>query len=95
VSEKLFGHGFSPGFQEEYRVPLMIWSADQAATQALRYALGGKRINLESFDDVVGWLVGSSRTLHVSTRTLVSNLAAGNVVHYEDLRALGPSKSKK
>jgi glucan phosphoethanolaminetransferase (alkaline phosphatase superfamily) len=95
VSEKVFGHGFSPGFQEEYRVPLMIWNADQAAMQKLRAALGGRRLNLESFDDVVGWLVGSRPTLRVSTRTLVSNLAAGNLVHYENLPAFRGSETQK
>ena len=76
-------------------MPLMIWTADRAAMHKLRSALGGRRLNLESFDDVVAWLVGSSRTLRVSTRTLVSNLAAGNLVHYEDLRTHGGSKAEQ
>ena len=95
VSEKLFGHGFSPGFREEYRVPLMIWGADDASMKTLRSALAGRRLNLESFDDVIGWLVGTSPTLRVSTRTLVSNLSAANRVDYEKLRAFGRSQAEQ
>jgi hypothetical protein len=39
--------------------------------------------------------VGSRPTLRVSTRTLVSNLAAGNLVHYEKLSAFPGSETQK
>jgi glucan phosphoethanolaminetransferase (alkaline phosphatase superfamily) len=95
VSSRVFGHGFSPGYQDEYLVPLMIWTDDAAATVKLRAALGGRRLNLESFDDVVSYLVGSTDALHVSTRTLVSNLTARNAVPFESLARFGASKPRK
>ena len=41
VSDKVFGHGFSPGYREEYDVPLAIWTGDLATVSALRRALRG------------------------------------------------------
>ena len=34
VSEGKFGSGFLPGYQEEYRTPLLIWTDDQVARSA-------------------------------------------------------------
>jgi len=93
VSDKVFGHGFSPAYREEYLVPLLIWTQDGAAIQAVHVMLGGGRVNLESFDDIIGFLVVSRDTLHVSTRTQVSVLAAGNTTRYEDLRPFDRSKA--
>jgi glucan phosphoethanolaminetransferase (alkaline phosphatase superfamily) len=95
VTDKVFGHGFSPGYREEYEVPLAIWTHDHAAVGELRQALRGKKLNLESFDDLVSYLVGSATALHASTSDLVSNLSPHNQVRYEDLRAFHRSKSDK
>ena len=92
VSDKVFGHGFSPGYREEHDVPLAIWTRDLAAVGELRRALRGRKLNLESFDDLVCYLVGSVTALHASTSEVVSNLSPHNQVRYEDLRAFHGSK---
>jgi glucan phosphoethanolaminetransferase (alkaline phosphatase superfamily) len=95
VTDKVFGHGFSPGYREEYDVPLAIWTGDPAAVRQLRHALGGRKLNLESFDDVVSFLVGNTATLRTSTSSVVANLSPQNRVRYEDLRAFSGSKPGK
>lgn len=92
VTEKVFGHGFSPGYREEYQVPLMIWTRDEKSIESIRHVLGGRPINLESFENVVNYLVGGLGSLRVSTRTLVSNLSASNLVHFEAMPSFGGSK---
>jgi glucan phosphoethanolaminetransferase (alkaline phosphatase superfamily) len=93
VTDRVFGHGFSPGFREEYDVPLAIWTRDPSGVRELRTALGGMKLNLESFDDLVSYLVGSSSALKASTSGVVSNLSPQNRVRYEDLRAFHGSKA--
>lgn len=95
VTDRVFGHGFSPGFQEEYDVPLAIWTRDPSGVDALRAALGGRKLNLESFDDLVSYLVGSSGALRASTSGVVSNLSPQNRIRYETLRAFHGSKPEQ
>ena len=85
VSNGLHGSGFSPGYQEEFRAPLLVWTADTAAIETLRRAIGGSRVNLESFDDIVRYLSGLSTTLEVSSRSTVSVLTPGNLEDYREL----------
>ncbi len=88
VSEDKYGSGFLPGFQQEYRTPLLIWTSDRGAIAAIRRSLGASRINLESFDDVVRYLTGMTPTLRVSTRTAVSVLTPERVVDFSQLESL-------
>lgn len=88
VTEKRFGSGFLPGYREEFRTPLLIWTDDNAAVQAIRDAIGDRRLNLESFDDVVRYLVGASSTLRASTRQTVSILRPDYVRNYSELESL-------
>jgi glucan phosphoethanolaminetransferase (alkaline phosphatase superfamily) len=85
VSNGLFGSGFSPGYQEEFRTPLLVWTADHAAIDEIRTSLGGMRLNLESFDDVIRYLAGMTTELRVSTRPTVSVLTPDNLEDYRDL----------
>jgi heptose-I-phosphate ethanolaminephosphotransferase len=85
VSESHFGSGFLPGYQEEYRTPLLIWTDDDEAMGAIRTVLGGARLNLESFDDVMRFLVGLSAEPVVSTSTRVSVLRPEYVRDYRKL----------
>ena len=68
----------------------MVWTEDRGAMAELNSRLDGARLNLESFNDIVAYLVGADDALRVSTRSQVSNLAAGNVVAYEALRTFSP-----
>ena len=88
VSEAHYGSGFLPGYKEEYRTPLLIWTKDDAAVDTIRKAIGDSRLNLESFDDVVRYLVGISPTPQVSTSQAVSILKPENVRNYSDLESL-------
>ena len=88
VTETHFGSGFLPGYQEEFRTPLLIWTHDDAAVQAIRDAIGDSRLNLESFDDVVRYLVGMSPTPRISTRQSVSIVRPDNVRDYSELESL-------
>lgn len=85
VANRGFGHGFSPGFQEEYRVPLLIWTDDTASMRRLRAAVGNARLNLESFDDVMLYLAGGTESPAVSTSGVVTNLGPANRVNYHAL----------
>ena len=82
VANRGFGHGFSPGFQDEYRVPLLIWTEDTASVGRLKAAVGNARLNLESFDDVMLYLAGGTESPAVSTSGVVTNLGPANRVNY-------------
>ena len=85
VSEDRYGSGFMPGRKAEYRTPLLIWTDDAASIGKLRTAIGEARLNLESFDDVMRYLVGLSPTPKISTRQTVSVLTPDHVTDYADL----------
>ena len=91
VSEKRFGSGFLPGYQEEYRTPLLIWTDDKVAIGTLRSAIGASRLNLESFDDVIRYLVGLAPEPMLSTSEQVSVLSPEYIKDYAALQSL-PAK---
>lgn len=86
VSNGLHGHAFTPGYQEEFRAPLLIWTDDRAVMIQLQETIGTSRLNLESFDNVINFLVGSTDQLLISISGLVTSLSPGNMVAYERLR---------
>jgi glucan phosphoethanolaminetransferase (alkaline phosphatase superfamily) len=94
VSNGLFGSGFSPGYQEEFRTPLLVWTADRDAIDEIRAALGGLRLNLESFDDVIRYLAGMTTEARVSTRPTVSVLTPGNVKDYRKLASFAEEQKR-
>lgn len=85
VSNQRFGSGFLPGYREEYRTPLLVWNAGDAAIARVRQALGDEKLNLESFDDLVRFLVGMSPEPEVSTRRLVAVLSPDYLKDYASL----------
>jgi glucan phosphoethanolaminetransferase (alkaline phosphatase superfamily) len=88
VTNRLYGHGFSPGYREEYLTPLLIWTDDAKSMARLKDATGGARINLESFDDALNFLVGRTSEPALSTRSVVTNLGPSNPVRFEDLQSV-------
>jgi len=88
VTEEKFGSGFLPGFQEEFRTPMLIWSDDHEAVGKVRSALGGARLNLESFDDVVRYLVGLVPEPRISTSGQVTVLRPDYVRNYAELESI-------
>ncbi len=88
VSESQFGSGFLPGYQEEFRTPLLVWTDDHAAIDAVRAELGDRRLNLESLDNLLRYLLGMSASPQVSTSTRVSVLTPEIVREYGELDTL-------
>lgn len=88
VSNSKFGSGYLPGFKEEFRTPLLIWTEDDSAIDAVRHAIGNSRVNLESFDDIVRFLIGMSTKLKISTRQSVSVLTPEYIKNYDELASL-------
>ena len=87
VSEKTFGSGFLPGYREEYRVPLLIWTQDAAAIGQIRSEVGDLKLNTDSLDNVVQFLLGQAQSPGVSTSRTVSVLSPDHVLLYDDLAA--------
>jgi glucan phosphoethanolaminetransferase (alkaline phosphatase superfamily) len=89
VSEKEFGSGFLPGYREEYRVPLLIWTRDAASIGGIRSAIGDAKLNTDSLNHVVRFLLGHEPSPRVSTARNVTVLTPENVRVYDDLAAFG------
>jgi heptose-I-phosphate ethanolaminephosphotransferase len=88
VSESRFGSGFLPGLKEEYRTPLLVWTDDRGAIDAVRREVGERKLNLESLDDLLRYLLGMSASPQVSASSRVSVLTPENVRDYHDLESL-------
>lgn len=88
VSNDKYGSGFNPAYKEEFRTPLLIWTSDSEAIKTIQQFIGDSKINLESFDDVMRFLVGMSPKLNVSTRSSVSILTPELTREYGDLESL-------
>jgi len=84
------GHGFSPSFKEEFEVPLLIWGKEQTKISHLLSKAKGKVINIESFNNIIKYLVGIDETPNVSFSTKVISLLPGNTVDYETLPKYSP-----
>ncbi len=87
VSNTTFGHGFSPSYKEEYRVPLLIWTNDSVAMEQVKSAIGNSKINTESVDNVVRFLTGISTAPRVSTSRSVMVLSHKVALQYDDLQS--------
>ncbi len=85
VSNERFGSGFLPGYREEYRTPLLVWNARDEAMARVQHDLGDQKLNLESFDDLVRFLVGMSPEPGISTRGQVAVLSPDYLRDYESL----------
>ena len=92
VSEDQYGSGFLPGYQDEFRTPLLIWTDDAKSIATIHGDLGGSRLNMESFDEMVRFLLGVTPEPRLSTSSTVSALVPENVRDYKDLAALVPEK---
>src|SRR5262249_15054046 len=87
VSEEEFGSGFLPGYREEYRVPLLIWTHDSEAIRRRRASVRESELNTDSLNDVVRFVLGHAPSPGVSTGRNVTVLTPENVRVYDDLEA--------
>ena len=58
LESEMFGHGFVPSYQNEYRIPLLVWSSDGERLSRLTGYIGERTVNTESFDRIVRFLAG-------------------------------------
>ena len=85
VSEKDFGSGFLPGYKEEYRIPLLVWTNDAVDVEQIESAIGDSTLNTESLANIVNFLIGRSASPGISTSRLISIATPENVENYDDL----------
>ncbi|MDB6061164.1 MAG: integral rane protein [Verrucomicrobiaceae bacterium] len=84
---EIFGHGFIPSYQDEYRVPLIAWSSNQGQLKKLQDYAKGKVINTESFNDILDYLIGLESTpAKVSFSNVVLQASSSHLVSYSELR---------
>ncbi len=87
LSEDRFGSGFLPGYREEYRVPLLIWTEDKTSIDTVRAALGGAKLNTDSLQNLVHYLIGDASSPQISAARTVSVVTPENVRVYDELSA--------
>ena len=85
VSNEDFGSGFLPGYKEEYRIPLLVWTKDSVAAEQIVSAIDDSTFNAESLANITNFLIGHSTSPGVSTSRLISVATPENVRSYDDL----------
>ncbi len=85
VSNTKYGHGFYPGLQEEYRVPLVLWARKTDRMDSLMSIVDAGKINTESFDRMMEYLTGLENVPGVSRSIKVMDVSPENVVDYDSL----------
>jgi hypothetical protein len=65
-----------------------VWTDDRPAIDAVRAELGGRRINLESLDNLLRYLLGMTASPQISTSPRVSVLTPEIVRDYHELDTL-------
>ena len=88
VTNSRSGSGFFPGYREEFRVPLLIWTDDSESIEQVKSAIGDKKLNMSSFSSVAQYLVGITDQLGVSTSETVSVLVPEDPTAYPDLKSM-------
>jgi len=86
LHDKMFGHGYVPAYQNEYRVPFLAWSSKPERLGRLNSQVGDQVVNTESFDDITRFLLGFDDDLNkvsFSRRVLDASRA---VVVYDQLK---------
>jgi heptose-I-phosphate ethanolaminephosphotransferase len=88
VSQSRLGHGFDPAYKDEFKTALFIWTRDVAAVDRISSVIGFGTLNLDSFAEIMSYLVGLTDDPKVSTDDAVSVLRPENVVRYQSLESL-------
>lgn len=93
----LMGHGLYPSFQEEFRVPFIIWSKEaiEEGNQKLDHLLDiskGRTINLESFKQFVEYLIGFKSEPELSFSDNIVAVIPLNVEKYSELQTFSVSE---
>ena len=84
------GHGFLPAYQDEYEVPLLIYSTiENRRIDELVQRNHAKRINLENYSDMVRYISGLSNDQNISYSSKVFAVHPENVEDFDKLEFLG------
>lgn len=95
VSDGVSGHGFYPGYKDEYEVPLVVAGrANDPRINELVAAGDNGMINLEGFVDIVKYLADPRVTqLRLSESRKVISLDPKNVFDYDALKYFSSSQN--
>lgn len=85
VTETKYGHGFSPTYKDEYRIPLIVWSRSNERIDRIKQKAKGRVINTESFDSIIAFLVGMEEELNLSFNDEVFSLSPSNKIQCSKL----------
>jgi len=85
VSEQKHGHGFAPGYKDEYDVPLIIYSS---VNNKYLYSLKkeNKIINLESLGDIIVNTLNNNNKKEISNSYEILNVSPNNIKDYRSLK---------
>jgi len=86
VSDTLHGHGFFPGFKEEYRIPMIFWTR-RPRGDSLQAGAEGRTVNEESFAGMIEYLTGMKDHPDLSFSSEVISLAPENIQDYNRLKS--------
>ena len=86
VSKEKNGHGFYPGFKDEYRIPLIVWTAKNEKIEKIKKDADKKIINGESFNALIEFLTGLDPRLKISCSDYIFSLSPENRLRYSNLR---------
>lgn len=92
VDNKIYGHGFSPAYKDEFDIPLAVWTMKpDVMDEFLRNS--DFPINTESFNYFVEYLVGIRNTSPTSYNPKVISVKDDNLVDYFMLKTFSETNS--
>ena len=95
VTKGLNGHGFLPGFREEYEIPLVAWSARAGRLDVLKNLAGERLLNAESFRGMVAYFAGLQESPEASFSTVVLCLSPMHKTDYRNLKYYDPALTQR
>jgi len=85
VTEAVYGHSMSPGYKDEYDIPLVIWSSKTTRLEKLHTEIESKLINGAMFYELLRYVVGMDSEITINYDTSVIEVAPSSVVDYNEL----------
>ncbi len=85
VSSDVFGHGISPGYKDEYEIPLVIWSSNTQKLDNISILNKTSLFNNSMLYEILRYLVGIDTKITVRDNDNVIEVAPGHLVKYSNL----------
>lgn len=86
VNEEEYGHGHSPGYKDEYEIPMVIWSSNAKRAENISALNQYSAINGAMFYDLVRYLVGIDKEVNMNYDSKVIEVGPKNIVRFEELK---------